>query len=69
MSDTKITLEYIGPPGVGFLDPDDRDKATQLVPGRRYPLSVEQAEENLKPNNTGHWKLPEPPKAKAAVKE
>ena len=65
MSDLKVTLEYIGPANQEWFD---GDKQVSLVPGRRYQIPEALATYMVE-HDTGHWKRPEPPKAKAAVKE
>jgi hypothetical protein len=64
----KVTLEYIGPAGSQMFDEEDRNKAIELVAGRRYQMSEALAAYRLE-HDSGHWKRPDPPKASAAVKE
>jgi len=65
MDEKKLTLEYIGPANQEWYD---GDTTRQLVPGRRYQIP-EALGLYMVEHDTGHWKRPAPPQAKAAVKE
>jgi hypothetical protein len=68
MSDLKVSLEYIGPPGEVCFDEVDGSQVS-LVAGRRYQMSEALASYRVE-HDTRHWQRPIPPKrANAAVKE
>jgi hypothetical protein len=68
MSEQKVSLEYIGPPGEVCFDEADGTQVS-LVAGRRYQMSEALASYRVE-HDTRHWKRPDPPKrANAAVKE
>ena len=58
----RVTLEYIGAPGLAF---DENDTKIELIAGRRYQMSAALAAYRLE-HDTGHWKRPDPPKAATA---
>lgn len=59
-TETRVTLEYIGPPRQEWRD---GDKTVELVAGRRYQIPEAIAAFWLG-QNTGHWKRPDPPPVK-----